>query len=292
MCTSITVFENTGFIRKNISKCPWQEYKWFLKWRGPIPSVMSGRDVAYNPLAILSIFWDSDHFILFSRGFCASQVGPGAYWYQGVFLTQRSVNPASVRILIEAASASRTVSFTDCMRFCALWTSISVACKERETLCYPLSLMRPFLQNQPKLGVDCSHPTCSWHPRTCHITGGLGGSTKKNPKKDIHDYDYTHSRPLAHTLSWSSDKLLPGALAVPSTWNAFPSRLSPHLHQIFAQMSLWWGIPWSPYFKSQTPSQVTAFLILQFFIFLHRTHHYYWYALCKFYLVCISFHFI
>lgn len=43
-----------------------------------------------------------------------------AYWYQGVFLTQRRVNPASVRILIEAASASRTVSFTDCMRFWAL----------------------------------------------------------------------------------------------------------------------------------------------------------------------------
>lgn len=52
------------------------------------------------------------------------------YWYHGVFLTQRKVNPASVRILIEAASASRTVSLTDCMRFWALWTNISVACKE------------------------------------------------------------------------------------------------------------------------------------------------------------------
>lgn len=49
------------------------------------------------------------------------------YWYQGVFRTQRRVNPASVRILMEAASASLTVSFTDCIRFWALWTSISVA---------------------------------------------------------------------------------------------------------------------------------------------------------------------
>lgn len=29
---------------------------------------------------------------------------------------------------MEAASASLTVSFTDCIRFWALWTSISVAC--------------------------------------------------------------------------------------------------------------------------------------------------------------------
>ncbi len=49
------------------------------------------------------------------------------YWYQGVLRTQRRVNPASVRILMEAASASRTVSFTDCIRFWALWTSMSVA---------------------------------------------------------------------------------------------------------------------------------------------------------------------
>lgn len=61
--------------------------------------------------------WALIIFLLFSRGFCAKHVQLGAYWYQGVFLTQRSVNPASVRILIEAASASRTVSFTDCMRF-------------------------------------------------------------------------------------------------------------------------------------------------------------------------------
>lgn len=50
-----------------------------------------------------------------------------SYWYQGVLRTQRRVNPASVRILIEAASASLTVSLTDCIRFWALWTNISVA---------------------------------------------------------------------------------------------------------------------------------------------------------------------
>lgn len=49
------------------------------------------------------------------------------YWYQGVLRTQRRVNPASVRILMEAASASLTVSFTDCIRFWALWTNMSVA---------------------------------------------------------------------------------------------------------------------------------------------------------------------
>lgn len=49
------------------------------------------------------------------------------YWYQGVLRTQRRVNPASVRILMDAASASLTVSFTDCIRFWALWTNISVA---------------------------------------------------------------------------------------------------------------------------------------------------------------------
>lgn len=52
---------------------------------------------------------------------------PSSYWYQGVFLTQWRVKPASVRILMEAASASLTVSFTDCIRFWALWTNISVA---------------------------------------------------------------------------------------------------------------------------------------------------------------------
>lgn len=35
--------------------------------------------------------------------------------------------PASVRILMEAASAAVTVCFTDCIRFCAFPTSISVA---------------------------------------------------------------------------------------------------------------------------------------------------------------------
>lgn len=49
------------------------------------------------------------------------------YWYHGVLRTQRRVNPASVRILMEAASASLTVSFTDCIRFWALCTNISVA---------------------------------------------------------------------------------------------------------------------------------------------------------------------
>ena len=49
------------------------------------------------------------------------------YWYQGCFLTHRSWIPASVRILIEAASAAVTVCFTDCIKFWALPTSISVA---------------------------------------------------------------------------------------------------------------------------------------------------------------------
>lgn len=40
-----------------------------------------------------------------------------SYWYQGVFRTQWRVKPASVRILMEAASASLTVSFTDCIKF-------------------------------------------------------------------------------------------------------------------------------------------------------------------------------
>lgn len=70
--------------------------------------------------AIMGDSQDLIIFLLFSMDFGASHVQRGAYWYQGVFLTQRSVNPASVRILIEAASASRTVSFTDCMRFWAL----------------------------------------------------------------------------------------------------------------------------------------------------------------------------
>lgn len=60
-----------------------------------------------------------------------ARLDSGDYWYHGVLRAQRSANPASVRILIDAASASLTVSFTDCIRFCALWTSISVACKGR-----------------------------------------------------------------------------------------------------------------------------------------------------------------
>lgn len=54
---------------------------------------------------------------------------PFSYWYQGVFRTQWRVKPASVRILMEAASASLTVSLTDCIKFWALWTNISVACQ-------------------------------------------------------------------------------------------------------------------------------------------------------------------
>lgn len=49
------------------------------------------------------------------------------YWYQGWDLTHLYLTPASVRILIEAASAARTVSLTDCIKFCAFPTSISVA---------------------------------------------------------------------------------------------------------------------------------------------------------------------
>lgn len=110
--------------------------------------------------------------ILFSRGFCANQVPSGAYWYQGVFLTQRSVNPASVRILIEAASASRTVSFTDCMRFWALWTSISVACKGRGPLHHSVPDAAASPPGRPKPGVHCLSLPCSRHARAGHITGG------------------------------------------------------------------------------------------------------------------------
>ena len=47
--------------------------------------------------------------------------------YQGCFLTHFSLMPASVLIFIEAASAAVTVCFTDCIKFCALPTNISVA---------------------------------------------------------------------------------------------------------------------------------------------------------------------
>lgn len=68
------------------------------------------------------------HIATFTRGVCHRFSVTGfVYWYQGVLRTQRSVHPASVRILMEAASASLTVSFTDCIRFWALWTNISVA---------------------------------------------------------------------------------------------------------------------------------------------------------------------
>ena len=54
-------------------------------------------------------------------------VGREPYWYQGERRTQRSWMPASVLILMLAASVARTVSFTDCIRFWALPTSMSVA---------------------------------------------------------------------------------------------------------------------------------------------------------------------
>lgn len=49
------------------------------------------------------------------------------YWYHGCFRTHLSRMPASVLILMEAASAAVTVSFTDCIKFCALPTNMSVA---------------------------------------------------------------------------------------------------------------------------------------------------------------------
>lgn len=49
------------------------------------------------------------------------------YVYHGRLRTQRIVYPESTRILMDAPSAARTVSRTDCMRFWALPTSISVA---------------------------------------------------------------------------------------------------------------------------------------------------------------------
>lgn len=71
------------------------------------------------------------------------------YWYQGFLRTHRSFIPESVRILIEAASQARTVSFTDCIRFCALPTSISVASRsssepgENVKLNYSMSRANP-----------------------------------------------------------------------------------------------------------------------------------------------------
>ena len=49
------------------------------------------------------------------------------YWYQGLRRIQCMRMPASVRNLIEAASAARTVSLTDCIKFWALPTNMSVA---------------------------------------------------------------------------------------------------------------------------------------------------------------------
>lgn len=73
---------------------------------------------------LLWIYWGDKHI----------EVGLGC---QGVLRIQWRVKPASVRILMEAASASFTVSFTDCIRFWALWTNIFVAWvrgKERKML--------------------------------------------------------------------------------------------------------------------------------------------------------------
>lgn len=52
---------------------------------------------------------------------CSSHV------YQGFLRSHLIVYPESTLIFIEAASAARTVSFTACIKFCALPTSISVA---------------------------------------------------------------------------------------------------------------------------------------------------------------------
>lgn len=56
-----------------------------------------------------------------------SQRHPTHEVYQGLRLSQRIVQPESTRILMEAASAARTVSLTACIRFWAFPTNISVA---------------------------------------------------------------------------------------------------------------------------------------------------------------------
>lgn len=155
--------------------------------------------------------------LFFSRGFCTSQVWLGAYWYQGVFLTQRSVNPASVRILIEAASASLTVSFTDCMRFCALWTSISVACQERRALHYSSPWCNPVskigLNQERSAAISC---TCSHHWWIICIT-------KKDPKLD--HCDLVLCPQMAYSLYSLDLQVIPPSrllIFIPSTWNNLP----------------------------------------------------------------------
>lgn len=55
-------------------------------------------------------------------------IPPHWYWYHGCLRTQRKFWLVwSDRILMLAPSAARTVSLTDCIRFWALPTSISVA---------------------------------------------------------------------------------------------------------------------------------------------------------------------
>lgn len=188
----------------------------FSNVKRPHSFVRSGQDVAFNAPSnsgrLLKLM-----FILFSRGFCGSQVQSGAYWYQGVFLTQRSVNPASVRILIEAASASRTVSFTDCIRFWALCTSISVACKERGALHYSRFLtQQPCLQNWLEPGMDWSFPTTTWHSPYLSHQWWFTQITQKNPNWPLTDcvlYPQMASR--VHTFP-VFQQVPPLAFAVPS----------------------------------------------------------------------------
>ena len=75
------------------------------------------------------------------------------YVYQGRFLVQRRVYPESTRILMEAASAVLTVSFTACIRFCALPTSISVASWSSSE---PEKLVRRRSEVEERVNFTCS----------------------------------------------------------------------------------------------------------------------------------------
>lgn len=82
------------------------------------------------------------------------------YWYHGFLRIHITRTPESVRILIEAAEQARTVSFTDCIKFWALPTNISVASwsscepKKRQDIRFLLfaihSLCQPTLSTQER----------------------------------------------------------------------------------------------------------------------------------------------
>ena len=78
--------------------------------------------------------------------------------YQGCFLTHFNLIPASVLILMEAASAAVTVCFTDCIKFWAFPISISVASRS-SSVPEKLSKYLDFI----KLDFKTAFTLCSKH---------------------------------------------------------------------------------------------------------------------------------